>query len=317
MDQDWTVAVSGMDRQWEVEYARFFNFPIPIPSADSVRLRRLPPKRTTTGGTWLVSSSSQSSALLRIVKSHFAKPLLSILLHGIIVEHHIVSNLKLWRPQSRCALDCPDNAGKIVLFTFIESSSTRPQTQKFAVRFPTCIDAHDFFTTAQESTDGILGIQGSDLTCEENSHSSHQSIVDFIPKGFDSDKNTFPKPSFSTSLDFPPSFRELLINCQTKVPEQLEQSGTPLNSQTELSATVADISDLNLETQTETCKVSSFLTESTDVCLSELANALENPISEVALNPSELLKYMSDASFMDMLATVKSVITELGSDLLL
>lgn len=152
MDQDWTVAVSGMDRQWEVEYARFFNFPIPIPSADSVRLRRLPPKRTTSGGTWLVSSSSQSSALLRIVKSHFAKPLLSILLHGIIVarrlffytfsnlkfpplsshfhslqEHHIVSNLKLWRPQSRCALDCPDNAGKIVLFTFIESSSTRPQ----------------------------------------------------------------------------------------------------------------------------------------------------------------------------------------------
>ncbi|XP_042415128.1 protein POOR HOMOLOGOUS SYNAPSIS 1-like [Zingiber officinale] len=124
---------------WDVEFARFFNFPISIPPSD---LRPLPKSRIRSiKGTWIPASSP---AILLVHKTnHESAYILSVTVPALAstVEEHYVPNLIFSWPQLPCISQFSVGGSRVIFASHMDSSN---QVQKFALRFSSCSDAEAF-----------------------------------------------------------------------------------------------------------------------------------------------------------------------------
>ncbi|XP_038982951.1 protein POOR HOMOLOGOUS SYNAPSIS 1 isoform X2 [Phoenix dactylifera] len=274
-----SAGVLVVAEQWEVEFSRFFNFPR-RPSLLPPGLRPLPKGKLRSNGTWITSASP---ALLRVLKSHAsAAPVLSVSVNGNV---HI---------------------------------------QKFAVRFPACCDAEKFLNFVKECSRDIMDIMppGSDFVCENSSPS------EFIASN-----------GLHYRFDGESSFEEPVMTCAPEMPalsyneEQTECSLRPVvanNIDTIFSGLPPSFTELLTNCSTDTEKVQK-LTANTDPASQNggypldpsshgIADAAKQPnsmeVEETDLK-TQIAKYMSDASFHEMLFKLEKVIDELGGDLAL
>ncbi|XP_020087956.1 protein POOR HOMOLOGOUS SYNAPSIS 1-like isoform X2 [Ananas comosus] len=108
---------------WEVEYARFFNFPrrSPSSSAAAALLRPLRKKKLRSGGTWIAAASAAS---LRLVARRPASvAVLSVSIGDDVIEEHFVSNLHFSWPQVSRDTQCPIRGSRVVLLSYRDSSN--------------------------------------------------------------------------------------------------------------------------------------------------------------------------------------------------
>ncbi|KAG1342852.1 protein POOR HOMOLOGOUS SYNAPSIS 1 [Cocos nucifera] len=304
--------------QWEVEFSRFFNFPR-RPSLLPPGLRPLPKGKLRSNGTWITSASP---ALLRVLKSHAAAvPILSVSVHGNVHEEHFISNLHFSWPQVSCVSQCPIRGSRVVFLSYRDCSS---QIQKFAVRFPTCCDAEKFLNLVKECSRDILDIipPGTDFVCENSSPS------EFIASN-----------GQHYRIDEESSFEEPVMTCAPEMPalsyneEQTECSLQPAladNIDTIFSGLPPSFTELLANCSTDTEKVQKPMANTDpaspkggypmDPSSHGVADAAQQPNSvevEVADLKTQIAKYMSDASFHEMLFKLEKVIDELGGDLAL
>ncbi|OAY62837.1 hypothetical protein ACMD2_14037 [Ananas comosus] len=121
---------------WEVEYARFFNFPrrSPSSSAAAALLRPLRKKKLRSGGTWIAAASAAS---LRLVARRPASvavlsvsigddvivTVITLLILFLGQEEHFVSNLHFSWPQVSRDTQCPIRGSRVVLLSYRDSSN--------------------------------------------------------------------------------------------------------------------------------------------------------------------------------------------------
>ncbi|PIA51760.1 hypothetical protein AQUCO_01100557v1 [Aquilegia coerulea] len=279
---------TAIKNKWEIHYSRFFNFPRSL-SASCAKLRPLPKSRFRTGGNWI---STSSTVTLRIARD-FLNPgsILVVSFPDKIIEEHLTSNLQFSWPQVSCVTECPTRGSRVVFASYRDYDG---QIQKFALRFATSCDAETFIGALKESLkdDMETGV----LRSEYESEISAQS-------------------------------------------EFLSSNGQQLSAEElDMVEPVATYSPQTASLLEYTGRLNGFSKESLPghnferICEADLPPSftalLGNHSPEVEIKQeqvkvpdedlkSQIMKYISDASFHDMLAKVEEVISEMGGDLAL
>ncbi|XP_020270599.1 protein POOR HOMOLOGOUS SYNAPSIS 1 [Asparagus officinalis] len=259
---------------------------------------------------------------LRIVRSGAGSiPVLSISIVGIIVEEHFVSNLHFSWPQISCVAQCPIRGSRAVFLSYRDGSG---QIQKFAVRFPTDSVAEKFLNSVKGCLNGRVNDapSGCDVVCENSSPSGFTASNRLLSR-FNEDSSyeepiaTYtPDPIATCSPERPLSYNDQ--QSESSLPRLLANdtdsifSGFP-PSFTELLTNCSD--ETEKEQQTEELDAKPSLNEGRP--LNSLAcggSVLPNFTDDPHLK-GQIAKYMTDASFHDMLFKIEKVIDEMGGDL--
>ncbi|XP_020087955.1 protein POOR HOMOLOGOUS SYNAPSIS 1-like isoform X1 [Ananas comosus] len=267
---------------WEVEYARFFNFPrrSPSSSAAAALLRPLRKKKLRSGGTWIAAASAAS---LRLVARRPASvAVLSVSIGDDVIEEHFVSNLHFSWPQVSRDTQCPIRGSRVVLLSYRDSSN---EIQKFAMRFLTGSSAETFVNCVKECSRDTMDIllPGSDFVGDDSSASEYNASSR-LHYGYNEMSN---------------SGEAVGIN-----EEQEDLSCQPLLAN-------------NIETIFSNFPCS--FTEQPNSCANDNGKGAEGQLklTEEADLKSLVEKYSADASFYDMLLKLDKVIDHLGGDLAL
>ncbi|XP_041011379.1 protein POOR HOMOLOGOUS SYNAPSIS 1 [Juglans microcarpa x Juglans regia] len=283
--QDVVAAVSD---QWEIQFARFFGYP-PLSSTCPDRSPLLPKfRKRRPNGTWI---SSSSSAFLRLVNDHSnSDVILTVSLRGKILEQHYVSKLHFSWPHVSCVSGFPARGTRSVFVSYRDQ-----EIQKFALRFSTTCETEIFINALKEILNDVSDIAplnndlGSEILSQtelmsSNRHSNRAcEELSFMPP-----EQTY-TPQMSPSLN-----------------NEIEQHSSNHEKDTafrhDFEETVAALPP----------SFTSLLTN----CCSEVNQAQSTVCKETDLK-SQIVKYMEDSAFQDMLITVEKVISEMGGDLTL
>ncbi|KAL5729272.1 hypothetical protein ACHQM5_002246 [Ranunculus cassubicifolius] len=285
--EDYDRPLHAINNKWEVHYSRFFNFPH-LTSSTPSNLKPLLTSRIRSGGTWF---SSSSTADLQIITDVMNPETILVVSHqGKNVEEHFTCNLHFTWPQVACATQCPTRGSRVV---FASYRDVNEQIQKFALRFATSFDAGTFINALEESLklDTQTRIPRTDTASEISSQSQF----------FSSNRQH--------CRDDDMSYPEPIAICEPHQTPVLNYSNRQRGSFED------SLLGHNLENVSETVLPPSF-TELLNNCSAEVLQGLKEPEEEIDLK-SEIMKYMTDSSFHDMLAKVEEVISEMGGDLAL
>ncbi|KAK7318256.1 hypothetical protein RJT34_02955 [Clitoria ternatea] len=275
-------AALSMREQWEICFARFIPFPVPITSTSSSDLLPLPPRlrNRPPRGTWI---SSSSATFLRL-----SDLILTVSFNAKLLEEHYVSNLSFSWPQVSCVPGLPARGIRTVLVTYTDSLG---QIQKFAMRFSSIYETQSFINALKEilkdeqepeplNTDfgSEISSQSEFMSSNKHSHRACDGLSfmtpddTYIPQlplcinnkveqpSATQEKETAPSRSFESILPaLPPSFTNLLMDCS-----QINHAQPPVFEEIDLK--------------------------------------------------SQIVRYMEDSSFQDMLVKVEKVINEIGGD---
>ncbi|KAK7361637.1 hypothetical protein VNO77_03708 [Canavalia gladiata] len=283
-----TLAVMeySMRDQWEICFARFIPYPVlPLPPSSHLlplppRLRNRPPR-----GNWI---SSSSVALLRL-SSHLSLShvLLTVSFNATLLEEHYVSNLHFSWPQVSCVSGYPARGIKTVLVSYRDSDG---EIQKFALRFPSIYEAESFIDVLKEilKDDKEPEPLNTDFGSEISSQSEFMSSNKHSHRAYE-------EPSFMTPVD----------NYIPQMPLHMNNEGEPALGIQENETTPAH----NFEGVLPALPPS-FATLLMDC--SENNHAKPTSSEEIDLK-SQIVRYMEDSSFQDMLVKVEKVISELDN----
>ncbi|MQM22672.1 hypothetical protein Taro_055728 [Colocasia esculenta] len=230
------------------------------------------------------------------------------------LEEHFISNLNILWPQVSCTSESPNRGSRVLLFSYINVSNKASVTDAQMIQW--AMDFQELISHARIQPLLIWLLQTefsklSYLCCtyfctnrngEESSFSRLAAYASELPVSASCGvENKCPQQQLLASdIDvyspLPPSFTELMNGCSTE-PAQ----GTP--------AAEGGPADQNIKK----CMSNSSLNA---VSVDEVLHAVGRQVlvGNVDLR-SQIEKYMSDASFNDMLATIETVIDELGGDL--
>ncbi|KAH7515679.1 hypothetical protein FEM48_Zijuj10G0052200 [Ziziphus jujuba var. spinosa] len=287
------LAIGGGGERWEVEFSRFFNYPpmtstcpdlVPLPS--KVRNRR-------PSGTWI---SSSSHVLLQLLPhpSNSDDVVLRVYFRDSILEEHYVSKLHFSWPQVSCLSGFPARGTRAVFASYRDGVG---EVQKFALRFSTIYETERFVSALKEifKVERDTGL----VTCGFGSEISSQS--EFISSNTtlyraNEDFNVT-NPAETYTPEFPPSSNNLAEQYSCT-----KDTVPPCNFDVLFSALPPSFTSLM-----ENC--------SSDVEQTAAQPILSQP-QEVNIK-SQIVRYMEDSTFQDMLVKVEKVLQEMGGDLVL
>ncbi|XP_058088212.1 protein POOR HOMOLOGOUS SYNAPSIS 1-like isoform X2 [Magnolia sinica] len=268
---------ASLKDQWEVDFSRFFENPRISLSFSSLNLK---PGKNRSGGTWI---SSSSAALLHLLPKPPA--ILTVSIRGKIPEEHFVSNLRFSWPQVSCGAHCPVRGSRVVFASYRDCDS---QIQKFALRFSVPREAQTFLDAVKETSKNILEI------------------------GYPRDDTGYEN---STQLEYIalPEYRA----------EELGFTNANASYHPEMPV-------LNFQGEQHICSQQPVLTNNFDSVLSSLPPSFATLLTSCSVEKlkeapepmetdfmSQIMRYLSDSSFHDMVAKVEKVIGDLGGNLLL
>ncbi|KAL2957197.1 hypothetical protein AAZX31_18G131600 [Glycine max] len=269
--------------QWEICFARFIPYPTLPPSSDLLplppRLRNLSPR-----GNWI---SSSSVAFLRLSLSHL---LLTVSLNAALLEEHYVTKLHFTWPQVSCVSGYPARGIRTVIVSYRDSLG---EIQKFAMRFPTIYEAESFINVLKEILKGDKDPEP--LNTDFGSEISSQS--EFMSTNKLSHSRACEDLSFMTPVDNYIPQLPLYANNEVGRPLGSQEKGTTSGHNFEgmLPALPPSFSTLLMD-----CSQN---------------NHAQSIVSEEIELKSQIVRYMEDSSFQDMLVKVEKVISELGGDM--
>ncbi|XP_077242740.1 poor homologous synapsis 1 isoform X3 [Tasmannia lanceolata] len=278
-------SVIPIQHTWQVEFSRFFNFPRIFSS--SLTLKPLPKSKTLCKGNWISSSSLASLCLL-------SNPAILVVSMG----------------------------GKIYI-------------QKFALRFPTTFDAQTFLNAVKENLKDVLdvGYLRNDFGRENSFQSEYVASSGLEYRGGKDSRLEIPSGMYMPTMLLT-DFRDEQHECSQQLESSLEIpnecyipemplidvnneqhvcSQQPFSHDFEgiFSALPPSFTALLTGCSTENNEASAPISVTSSMNTAQLPMVPE----EFDLK-SQVMRYMSDSTFHDMLAKVEKVIDELGGDLL-
>ncbi|KAI8527012.1 hypothetical protein RHMOL_Rhmol12G0043500 [Rhododendron molle] len=116
------TTISAIGDQWEVQYARFFNYPHPPLSSTHPSLTPIRASaRNRVKGNW-ISSSSSSTASLALATDHTGSGfIITVTLLGKIYEEHYISKLHFSWPRVSCVAGFPTRGTRVVFVSYRDS----------------------------------------------------------------------------------------------------------------------------------------------------------------------------------------------------
>eukprot|EP00258_Populus_trichocarpa_P008736 XP_002314603.2 protein POOR HOMOLOGOUS SYNAPSIS 1 [Populus trichocarpa] len=278
--------------QWQVTFSRFINYPS-LPST-CPSLIPLPHNRKfrPTRGTWISSVSATASLQLLNYQSNSKDAILGLSLNGTVLEEHYVWKLHFSWPQVSCVSGYPSRGTRAVFVTFKDSLD---EIQKFGFRFSTFSEAEAFINALKVILEDPIETErlDSDFQSAISSQSVFMPTDGYKPRAWVEEESSTMGPV----QDYSPQL-------QLSWNKEAEQAS--LSTEKSLNHNNEGISPVMPPSFT------SLLLD----CCSEVKQG--QPSSSHAIDlKSQIMKYMEDSSFQDMLSKVEKVINELGDDLML
>ncbi|GAV77114.1 LOW QUALITY PROTEIN: hypothetical protein CFOL_v3_20586 [Cephalotus follicularis] len=286
------IASEGPEKpEWQVHFSRYFNYPVYPPlSSTCPSLIPLPHNRRyrPTRGTW-ISTSSHTASLRIIIDPSDA--ILSVSFRGKILEEHYFTKLHFSWPQVSCVSGFPARGGRAVFVTYKDSAAEAIKLLIFMpalYNFATICFSVLLLIRLEDATE--IEPLNSDFRSEISSQSAFLSSN--IPRySAPEEELSFMTPDHNYTPQMPPSF-----NCEAE-----QQSCT---QKTVLNHSVQGVSP---------ALPPSFMSLLTN-CYSEVKQDQQTVSGETDLK-LQIVRYMEDHTFQDMLIKVEKVMSEMGDDL--
>ncbi|XP_028769386.1 protein POOR HOMOLOGOUS SYNAPSIS 1-like [Neltuma alba] len=273
--------------EWQINFARFFAYPLAATTCSD--LLPLPPSRRNRSprGNWI---ASPSIAFLRLVNDYSnSDVIICICFNGEVLEEHYVSKLHFSWPQVSCASGFPARGIKTVLVSYRDSVG---EIQKFGMRFPSFYEAQAFINTLKGILKDKKGPEtpNTDFGSEISSQSEFMSSNKHSHRAGEELSTITPFDTYIPTM--PPSFND----------EEKRYSGT------QEKETTAGNSFEGI--------YPAFPPSFTSLLMdcSQINTAQQTVSKEIDLK-SQIVKYMEDSSFQDILSKVEKVISEIGGDM--
>ncbi|KAA8529616.1 hypothetical protein F0562_034284 [Nyssa sinensis] len=280
-------SVTAITDQWEVQYSRFFNYPslsstcpslTPLPGARRDRLR----------GNWI--SSSGPTASLKLLADHSnSEFILIVALREKINEKHYVSKLHFSWPQVSCVSGFPARGSRAVFVSYKDC------IQKFALRFLTIYGTERFMNALKEILEDktVTGLPSGGFGSEISSQS------EFVPSS---------GPLYRATEDW--SLMASSDTCTHQMPSTLKDE---VAKNSNLQETI-----FNSEAEPIFSVFPPSFTSLLTNCCPELKQVTaQTTVPEENDLKSQIMRYMDDSSFQDMLTKIEKVISEMGDELML
>ncbi|XVF02520.1 hypothetical protein REPUB_Repub04eG0182500 [Reevesia pubescens] len=279
--QEKEMAVNTIKEHWQVHFARFITYPS-LPSTCPT-LVPLPKNRRYRAplGNWIATAFPAAS--LQIINDRsISETILAVCLSGKILEEHYISKLHFSWPQVQCIPEFPARGSRAVFVSYKDSAE---EIQKFALRFSTLHEAESFMNALKENLKGGVEIEplnidfgsSNGLPSRANQELSDVTHADFYT------------PQMAPSLSY-------------EIEQQSFDEDAMLNHYSEGIFPALP---------------PSFTSLLTNCCSTAEQDANQPTVSEKIDLKSQIVRYMEDSSFQDMLTKVEKIISEVGADVLL
>ncbi|KAK1438191.1 hypothetical protein QVD17_03996 [Tagetes erecta] len=300
-----TTAVAIGD-PWEVQYGRFFICPSRSSSAiNGANYPALVPLVKRPRGTWI--SSFTSLASLNLLTTTSDTFILTVTLLHNVVEEHYISKLHFSWPQVSCLTGYSPRGSKVVFMSYKDEAD---QIQKFAVRFPTIDETERFISILKEAF-GHERINGSTSDISKSKTSSKSEIIPYFEA---ENRPTQDRDLITTSAEFSEHmYRPIQI--RSPITASADTYIQPLHPTENYHHTL----NSNHLSQDVQGKLSAFPPSFTSLlmnCYPVADLALEPTDQEEVILKKDIMKYLEDSSFQEMLSKVQKVVNEFGEDLL-
>ncbi|PWA56529.1 PHS1-like protein [Artemisia annua] len=335
---------------WQVQYAHFFNCPADVSSSGRRRHPSLVPHMKRNKGTWL--SSFTSLAYLRLFTDcggdyddDCGRVVLTVTLVDHVVEEHYISKLHFTWPQVACLSGFPARGSKVVFMSYKDRVG---QIHKFAVRFVTLYETERFINSIKEFF-GQEKIDGSVSGISITRTSSHSEIIPRAPQDWDpiSSSANFSQPMYRAPQDWDPLSSSADFSQPIYRPPQ---NGDPVKSSADFDqpmyrptwewSPIASTADTCIQSmqpsenhnssqnanpmeatlsQDVQGKLSAFPPSFTSLlmdCFPAAEQEMQSTVPEEVALKKEIMKYLEDSSFHEMLSKVQKVVNGFEDDLL-
>ncbi|KAL4570167.1 hypothetical protein LXL04_025818 [Taraxacum kok-saghyz] len=292
-----TTTTSPIGNHWEVQYARFFNCrSLSSSTGAGGHHPSLVPQVKKPKGSWI--SSFSSLAYLKLLTSATDHSdisrsiILTVTLVDNVIEEHYISKLNFTWPHVSCLPGCPPRGSKIVFMSYKDHlGEASTPIQKFAVRFLTTDETERFMNFIKE----IFGYEKVDRSTPDISTSKTSSQSEIV------------HPFERVNRD---AKRKIVLglSCPNALSEKPIIDWSPIGSNNADSySQVSNPMESTLSQDVQE-KLSAFPPSFTS--LLTMATTQETLSEEVILK-NEIMKYLDDSSFQDMLSKVEKVVSEL------
>ncbi|KAK4263144.1 hypothetical protein QN277_028604 [Acacia crassicarpa] len=297
-----------LKNEWEINFARFLVYPSATTTCSDLlslphRLRNRNPR-----GNWI---SSPSTAFLRLVNDYSnSDVIISISLNGEVLEEHYVSKLHFSWPQVSCASGFPARGIKTVLVSYRDSVG---EIQKFAMRFPSFEEAQAFINTLK----GILKDKKGPETPNTDYGSEISSQSEFMSSNKHSHRAGDELSTITTFDSYIPKMPpragdelRTITPLDTYIPKMAPSFN---NEEKRYSGTQEKETTVGYNSEGIYPALPPSFTSLLMDC-SEINQAQQTASNEFDLK-SQIVKYMEDSSFQDILSKVEKVMGEIGCDM--
>ncbi|KAG9140469.1 hypothetical protein Leryth_016191 [Lithospermum erythrorhizon] len=203
------MALTTVINQWEVEYARYVNYP-PLNSLHSTPPHHLLIPQTSyfrkryRSGAWL--QTEDSGVFVRIIPDSSTASRVAVLVvyhRYTIFEEHYVSQLHFSWPQVTCISGFPARGTRCVLISYRDGENS-DQIQKFAFRFSTTHEAEDFISALKETLEDTRpeasnSMLGSGVSSQQDFDPSNSRTIKSVDEswrsGFSLDSSSYFVPT--------------------------------------------------------------------------------------------------------------------------
>ncbi|KAJ8759026.1 hypothetical protein K2173_003264 [Erythroxylum novogranatense] len=273
--------------QWNIFFSRFVLRPFLTSTCPSLipntraRNRRSP-------GTWL-SSVTPTASLHLIDCPSPSGCVLSVCFQGNILEEHYVSKLNFSWPQVSCTAGYPPRSIRTVFVSYKDSVG---QIQKFALRFSKTSEAEEFINALKH----ILNYPAESKPPNSDFQSEMSVASAFLCHSGTSYRNEEDLSNTTPLLVCSP---EVQLSLNYEVEQKMCTEKTEMNSRDECYLPALPPS------------FASYLTD----CCSKIKQAQPSSTENMDLK-SQIVRYMDDTSFQEMLLKVEKVVCEIEGDIM-
>ncbi|CAL9214457.1 unnamed protein product [Arabidopsis halleri] len=322
--------------RWMIGFARFVHYPSTLSQCPGLRPLGSREVYHSPHGTWL-SASSSTLSLQMFDEVNRSDVILSVKLGEKVLEEHYISKLNFTWPQMSCVSGFPSRGSRAIFVTYTDSAN---KIQKFALRFSTCDAALDFVEALKEKFKVLEEArnQRNETRCEVVSFQSDYNPSNaIIPRATQKEPNMV-KPINSYVPEMQPRIEYEAQNQKSETRSEVSFQ-TDYNPSNEIFPRAIEeepnmvrffdsyVPEMQPRPEYETGRAL-YPSQST---LNQIPNlppsftsllsgcfpdsTLDAGQTTVKQDPdlkSQILKYMEDSSFQDMLQKVERIIDEIG-----
>ncbi|XP_059448432.1 protein POOR HOMOLOGOUS SYNAPSIS 1 isoform X2 [Corylus avellana] len=292
-------AAASIREQWEIQFARFFSYPTLSSTCPDLVPLTIKVRKQRRQGTWVSSSSSAVLELAHDLSG--SETILTVCFRGRNLEQHYVSKLHFSWPQVSCLSGYPARGIRVV---FVSYKDHVGEIQKFALRFSTNCETQIFINALKD----ILKDARDFAPLTSNLGSEILSQSEFMSS------NGHPDRACEEDLSFMDTVQAYTPQMSPSFNTEVEQHSSEQEKKTDQEKQTAVCHEIVEMVAALPPSFTSLLTN----CYSEVTQgATKSSVCKEVDLKSQIMRYMEDSSFQDMLMRVEKVISEMGGNMTL